>query len=158
MIMKLNRITTYMVGAMALLAGCADDDFIDPSHKWDGTIPDELTLTLTIPDPDIVRLGDTRGENGPISTVTLMQYDADGNHLGNIPFEETTLTPNRDQWTLTATLNKETRTLQVVANADVGEATDPPTVGPANRLWRWKMMQTSHSRDFWYAAWPRRGR
>lgn len=128
MIMKLNRITTYMVGAMALLAGCADDDFIDPSHKWDGTIPDELTLTLTIPDPEIVRLGDTRGENGPISTVTLMQYDADGNHLGNIPFEETTLTPNRDQWTLTATLNKETRTLQVVANADVGEATDPSTV------------------------------
>lgn len=128
MIMKLNRISTYMVGAMALLAGCADDDFIDPSHKWDGTIPDELTLTLTIPDPEIVRLGDTRGENGPISTVTLMQYDAAGNHLGNIPYDETTLTQNGEQWTLTATLNKETRTLQVVANADVNEATDPSEV------------------------------
>lgn len=127
--MKLKRYLKWMLGAATLLSGCADDDFIDRSQVWDGTIPDELTLTLTIPDPEIVSLGGTRGENGPISTVTLMQYDATGHHLGNISFDELDIEPVTDssnpEWKLTATLNKESKSIQVVANYPVDDADDP---------------------------------
>lgn len=127
--MKLKRYLKWMLGAATLLSGCADDDFIDRNQSWDGTIPDELTLTLTIPDPEIVSLGGTRGENGPINTVTLMQYDAKGQHLGNIKYSELEIkrVPNSNaEWTLTATLNKESKSIQVVANYDVAETdTDP---------------------------------
>lgn len=128
--MKLKRYLKWMLGAATLLSGCADDDFIDRSQVWDGTIPDELTLTLTIPDPEIVSLGGTRGENGPISTVTLMQYDAKGQHLGNISFDELDIKPvlnsSNSEWTLTATLDKNSKSIQVVANYDVADTdTDP---------------------------------
>lgn len=130
--MKLKGYLKWMLGAATLLSGCADDDFIDRNQVWDGTIPDELTLTLTIPDPEIVSLGGTRGENGPISTVTLMQYDAKGQHLGNIKYDELEIkrVPNSNaEWTLTATLNKESKSIQVVANYDVAETdTDPSTL------------------------------
>lgn len=129
--MKLKRYLKWMLGAATLLSGCADDDFIDRSQVWDGTIPDELTLTLTIPDPEIVSLGGTRGENGPISTVTLMQYDANGKHLGNISFDEQDIKPvlnsSNPEWTLTATLDKNSKSIQVVANYTVAEADDDPS-------------------------------
>ena len=124
--MKLNRYFKWMLGASLLLSGCADDDFIDRSQIWDGNIPDNLTLTLTIPDPEIVALGNTRGADGPIERVTLMQYDTDGKWLGNIAFEDADITSDGDTWQLTATLDKSTRSLQVVANYDVTDSDENP--------------------------------
>ena len=122
--MKLNRHIKWMLGAMVALAGCADDDFINRNEIWDGIVPDELTLTLTIPDPEVVSLGGTRGEDGPINSITLLQYN-NGVHISgkNINFDEVP-EPNSDgTYTITATLDKNCTGIQIVTNYDVDSST-----------------------------------
>ena len=53
--MKLNRlIKSSFLGCLLALTSCADDTFHIGEGGWDGTLPDELTMALVIPDPQLV--------------------------------------------------------------------------------------------------------
>lgn len=129
--MKLNKYISWIAGCLTLLSGCADDDFYVRDKEWDGSIPDEITFTLNIPDPDIVALGGTRGEDSPISSVSILQYDSDGDWIGNIRFADITPEKGADNsiYQFKATLDSEVSTVQILANYDVAtDVTDATTL------------------------------
>lgn len=64
-----------------MLAGCSDDN--EPtaagSGDLDGDALSELTLTLSVPDHEVVNLG-TRAADPAIKSVTVFCYDQTGLH------------------------------------------------------------------------------
>lgn len=118
-----------------LFAGCSDDNEPAPSTGADAfEVPSELTLTLSVPDEEVVNLG-TRAGDPAISSVTVFCYDntgTTGRHL-----EHTTLTSG---WTsaaggyqITVPIHKLTKSVHLVVNATVaGNATDPAAIVSTN--------------------------
>lgn len=110
--MKFKKYIGWSFGLMALLSSCADNDIDNPYRPWDGKVSDELTLNLNVADPELVRLGQTRGEDGPLTSVTVMQYKGN-TYLDKI--DNVSVTDGK----ITVRLNKETTDIQLVANYSV---------------------------------------
>mgnify|MGYP000662387146 FL=1 len=82
-----------------LLAGCSDDNEpIAATSSLDGETPSELTLTLSVPDEQVVNLGSRADAEVPaISTVTVYcfsQTGSGGGYLSHKTFDYSEVVTN----------------------------------------------------------------
>ncbi|MDE5886729.1 MAG: hypothetical protein K2H46_03980 [Muribaculaceae bacterium] len=114
--MKFNKYIGWTLGLIGLLSGCADNDFSDSFRPWDGEVPDELIFTVNVADPELVRVGETRADDGTISNITVMQYDKDGHFIEM-------LTPavikEGGKYKINVKLDKSASSLHIAANHTV---------------------------------------
>ena len=114
--MKVNKYIGWSLGLMALFSGCADNDFSDPYRPWDGEVPDELNFIVNVADPDLVRVGDTRADDGTINSLTVMQYDKDGHYIDKFT---PVVTKEGGKYKINVKLDKAVSSLQFAANHTV---------------------------------------
>ena len=113
-----------------MLAGCSDDNEPAPTVGADDfEVPSELTLTLSVPDEQVVNLSTRAGEpEAAISQVTVFCYSSTGTTGGFL--EKNTVsgswTSTNGRYEVTVPIHKLTKSVHLVANANVPDAaTDP---------------------------------
>lgn len=117
-----------------MLAGCSDENEPSISGADDFEVPSELTLTLSVPDHEVVNLG-TRAADPAITSITVFCYDqtgTSGKHL-----EHTTLTSGWEAsgngYKITVPIHKQTKSVHLVVNAPVRDTdTDPVNIVSKN--------------------------
>lgn len=114
--MKSNKYIIWALGLIALFTGCADNDFSEPYRPWDGEVPEELNIIVKIGDPELVSFGETRADDGTINSLTVMQYDKNGDFLGALT---PTLKKENGQYKINVKLDKNVSQLQFAANHTV---------------------------------------
>ena len=114
--MKFNRYIGWSLGVMALFSGCADNDFSEPYRPWDGEVPEELNIVVNVADPELVRVGETRADDGTINTLTVMQYDKEGHFLSMLTPD---VVKQNGKYNINVKLDKSVAQLQFAANHSV---------------------------------------
>lgn len=130
--MKLSRYISKLLWAAPalLLAGCSDDNEPIPSDAGtEGEAPSELTLTLSVPDAEVVNIGTRAADDPAITSVTVFCYDKTGT-TGRY-LEHTTLTSGWQTagagYKITVPIHKDTKSVHLVVNANVGANDKNPT-------------------------------
>ena len=114
-----------------LLAGCSDDNEpIAATSSLDGETPSELTLTLSVPDEQVVNLGSRADAEVPaISTVTVYcfsQTGTGGGYLSHKTFDYSEVVTNAATHEITVPIHKNTKSVHLITNAAIGaDVTDP---------------------------------
>lgn len=113
-----------------LLAGCSDDNEpIAATGSLDGETPSELTLTLSVPDEQVVNLGSRAAEIPAISTVTVYcfsQTGTGGGYLSHKTFDYSEVVTNAATHEITVPIHKNTKSVHLITNAAIGaDVTDP---------------------------------
>lgn len=116
--------------ALLLAGGCSKD--ADLTVEGDeGQVPEEVTLTLTLPDYAVVDLGTRAPADVSISKLTVLCYDKNGTQLSNMEYTGGWNTTGSNI-TLTVPIHKQTSSLQFVTNASIPTGTDPTAVYTGN--------------------------
>ncbi len=130
--MKLSRYISKLLWAVPalMLAGCSDDN--EPSATgadMDVDAPSELTLTLSVPDHEVVNIGSRAGGDPTIKSVTVFCYDQTGT-AGNY-LQHTTLTSGWETagsgYKITVPIHKRTKSVHLVVNANISDTDTNPT-------------------------------
>lgn len=134
--MKLKRLLniSLLAGLLLSAGACSDDNIFYPDGSWNGVVPDEWTMTLVIPDPQVVNIGGTRAYEGVLGVdrINVILYDSDNDIISNTPLQSADWTIN-DNNTITVTTpldGKATRLAVVVNGPDTytTDKTDPSEV------------------------------
>ena len=113
--MKLKHIIkSSLLAGLLLSAGACSDDVFYPDGTWTGEIPDEYTVTLVVPDAEVVNLSNTRAT---VSCLNVLLYGEDG-LIQNTPITDG-IDVSDDYKTITVTLplTQNTKRVEVVVNA-----------------------------------------
>ncbi|MDE5975786.1 MAG: hypothetical protein K2G69_04485 [Muribaculaceae bacterium] len=123
--------STIMAGLLLTAGGCHDDIF-DADGRWNGNIPDEFTVNLVVPDPQVVNIGGTRSSDVDITSLNVLLYK-DGDVLienRELDADEFNYDPDTNIGSAKIHLTKDTKRIQIVANAatEMDGKSDPSKV------------------------------
>lgn len=126
--MKISKyIRKYLwLSAAVVAAGCSsDEDLLINPDEYEGEIPEEVTLTLSIPDETVVELG-TRAAAETLSSITVFCFDKDGKHLSHQSYTSGWDSGNGG-YSITVPIHSKTRSVQLVTNASVSATQNDPS-------------------------------
>lgn len=133
--MKLKRLLniSLLTGLLLSAGACSDDNIFYPDGSWNGVVPDEWTMTLVIPDPQVVNIGGTRAYDGVLGVdrINVILYDSDNDIISNTPLQSADWTINDNNTiTVTTPLDGKATRLAVVVNGleTYTDKTDPSEV------------------------------
>lgn len=136
--MKSNKYTYLLACGLiaAGLTGCSDDNGLLTDDVLNGA-PEELTLTLNIPDPQIVEIG-TRVAETQITKVSVLCYEG-LNQTGNLLQTNSaySVSDNGTKVEVKVKLHSKTKSMHIVANQDVNSAPASAIVTDVNAGVMW---------------------
>lgn len=121
--MKVFRYISFIFASIvaAALCGCSNegDGLAAPVDE----VPDELTLTLAVPDFSVVEVGTRANEDVSISKLTVLCYSKTGSLLSTNAYTSGWNNGGNGKFTITVPIHKQTSSIQLVTNADVPAGT-----------------------------------
>lgn len=120
--MKVLRYISLIFASLVAVALCGCSDEGEGLSAPD-EVPDELTLTLAVPDFSVVELGTRANEDVSISRLTVLCYSKAGALLSSKSYTTGWNNGGNGKFSITVPIHKQTSSVQVVTNAEIPAGT-----------------------------------